>query len=327
MMPPEYYIPLTALTDKSLFNNGKYDIRFHLFAIEDRDTMSDEVRLYFRKLISKEEISRHVTRADKEGNYKTVFQLVLGPIASLSCTTNGELYPDDANRCFLISVDESPEQMQRIIDQRNKKAAGLIDEKKELGAREFIQNCIRLLQQYKVVNPYATRVHLPPDAKDINRLHELFIRLINQITILHQYQREKDPQGRLITTIGDVELAVNIMFDAIVIKVDDLPENLRKFIERLKSYIKGKAGGNYHDYNFKLREARISLNMNKSALDNYVQSLLEMEYLQKTGGNDHKGYIYKISFWDDLEALRKRIKDYLFQQVEKIKKDQKPENQ
>ena len=319
MMPPEYYIPLTTMTDKSLFNNGKYDIQFHLIAIEDRDSMTDEVRLYFRELTSKEEISRHVTRADKDGNYKTVLQVVLGPIASLSCTTNGDLYPDDANRCFLISVDESDEQMKRIIEYRNKKAAGLIDKKKENEAREFIQNCIRMLKPYEVLNPYATEIHLPEDAKDLIRLHDLFIRLVKQITLLHQFQRRKDGQGRLITEIQDVETAVNVMFDAIVIKVDDLNEKQRKFFENLKAFIKKAAVENYKDYQFKQREIRMSLTLSGSSVKNYVRELVELEYIEIVSLNEKRGNIYKISCWDNAQALRNRIKSYLQQQIDTIK--------
>ena len=318
MMPEEYHKPLTTMTDKSLFNMKKYQIHRHLITIEDRVGMSEEVRMYFRELISKGMLIRDATVSDKEGNYSTKTQVIMGPMASITCTTEAEIHQDDANRCFLISIDESHEQRRRIIEHRNKSAAGLIDKQKEEGAKIFMQNCIRLIKSYQVINPYATKISLPEDAKDLIRLHNLFIGLIEQITLLHQYQRKKDRQGRLITEIEDVETAVDVMFDAIVLKVDDLNEKLRKFFERLKHYVKNKGGEKFESYNFKLREIRMELDMCKTTVHENIQELLEMEYLQKVSGNDYQGYIYKIAYWDDITILRTRIKRNLQEQIDKI---------
>jgi hypothetical protein len=173
-----------------------------------------------------------------------------------------------------------------------------------------------------VVNPYATSIHLPPDVHDRIRLHDLFLRLIDQITILHQYQREKDSRGRLIATPEDVRLATRTMFDAIVIKADDLPDKVRRTFEMMKAYIKEKGGENYENYKFRVREIRLELNISKSTLANHINYLREAEYIQHVGGNDHRGNWYKIAWWDDYQAMRERIKSYLYRQIEEIEKNE-----
>lgn len=56
---------------------------------------------------------------------------VSGPIASLSCTTKDEIYEDNMSLCFLIAVDESKEQTQKIIEYQNWKVSGKIDAEEE----------------------------------------------------------------------------------------------------------------------------------------------------------------------------------------------------
>jgi hypothetical protein len=57
----------------------------------------------------------------------------------MSLHHTGEIYEDNMSRVFLIAVDESIEQTKKIIEYQNKKAAGLIDYKKE----QEIKNCIQ----------------------------------------------------------------------------------------------------------------------------------------------------------------------------------------
>ena len=44
------------------------------------------------------------------------------------------------------------------------------------------------------------------------------------------YTEYFDKDGKLVSTLEDAETAVNIMFDAIVIKTDDLNEKQRKYL-------------------------------------------------------------------------------------------------
>lgn len=76
---------------------------------------------------------------------------VKGPIASLACTTRGEIYEDNMSRVFLIAVDESAEQTQKIIDYQNCVAAGVINRDEEARVKQFIQNFVRLLQPCEVI--------------------------------------------------------------------------------------------------------------------------------------------------------------------------------
>ena len=138
------------------------------------------------------------------------------------------------------------------------------------------------------------------------------------VTLINQYQRKKTEQGKLIAEIEDIETAIEIMFESIVLKVDELDGSLRQFYEKLKSYLQKNYKDNYSKVEFTQREVRQSLHISKAQINRYLQSLTELEYLY-SNGFANKGFKYKIAYWDNYEALRKRIKENLTNQIAELK--------
>lgn len=306
----------TRVTESSLYNYGMYDLSHHLICIEDLDGMKEEALLAWRELQSKGEISTSTTIQNEQGYSNAYEKLVYGPIASMACTTKGEIYEDNMSRCFLIAVDESHEQTLRIITYQNKKSAGLIDEKREQQITEFLQNCVRTLKPYQVINTWADKVHLPPEAHKIRRLNALYQAFVKQITLLHQYQRRQDNQGRLISEKEDLQIAAEIMFESIVLKVDELDGSMRQFYERLKEHVKTKGNGHHQTYEFNQREIRQALHLSKTQLHRYLHDLIALEYISQAGGHANRGFNYKVLYWDNIQALREKVKTHLQKQID-----------
>lgn len=317
-IPKEGKKSFTRVTEGSLYNYGMYDLSHQLICIEDLDGMKEEAQLAFRELQSKGVIISSTSSKDEHGNINAYERIVYGPIASMACTTKGEIYEDNMSRCFLIAVDESHEQTLRIIQYQNKKSAGQIDEKREQQITDFLQNCIRILKPYPVINPYADKVQLPEEAHKIRRLNGLYQAFVKQITLLHQYQRKQDNQGRLISEKEDLQIAAEIMFESIVLKVDELDGSLRQFYERLKTYVKTKGNGHHQSYEFNQREIRHALHLSKSQLHRYIQDLLALEYIRQAGGHINRGFNYKVMYWDNIEALRAKVKRHLQGQLDQL---------
>jgi DNA primase len=317
-IPKEWKKAFTRVTEGSLYNYGLYDLSHQLICIEDLDGMKEEAQLAFRELQSKGVIISSTSAKDENGNVNAYERIVYGPIASMACTTKGEVYEDNMSRCFLIAVDESHEQTLRIIEYQNKKSAGLIDEKKEAQITDFLQNCIRILKPYPVINPYANKVKLPEEAHKIRRLNALYQAFVKQVTLLHQYQRRQDNQGRLISEKEDLQVAAAIMFESIVLKVDELDGSLRQFYEQLKKYVKTKGNGHHESYEFNQREIRHALHISKSQLHRYIQDLLALEYIRQAGGHINRGFNYKVLYWDNIAALRAKVKRHLQGQLDQL---------
>jgi len=318
-MPHEDIIVVTRISDKSLYNFPEHGLSHKAIFIEDYDGLSEEAEFALRELISNGIIISAVSVKLDNGQITSGQKIVRGPISTIACTTKGYVYEDNMSRVFLVAVDESKEQTEKIIDYQNKKAAGLIDGRKEDKIKKFIKNVVRVLDPLEVINPYATKIQLPREAHKIRRLNDLFQNFIKQIVLLHQYQRKKDERGRLIAELADIEMAINIMFESILLKVDELDGSLRQFYENLKSYIQKKNKSNYESISFSLREIRHDLHLSKTQLYRYITDLQGLEYIQQNGGFSNKGYSYHITYWDDYKALRERIKKDLEEQIRVIK--------
>lgn len=312
MMPEEDVIGLTRITDSSLYNYGEYELQNKLIILEDLDGLKEDAFLAFRELQSRGLLSSSTSIKDDSGNIRSQIRTVRGPITTLSATTKGEIYEDNMSRCFLIAVNESEDQTQRIISYQNQVATGKINKTEQNKIRSFLQNCMRLIKPCEVVNPFADKIKLPPEAHKIRRLNELFQSFVRQVTLINQYQREKDKQGRLITAKEDIQVACEIMFESIVLKVDELDGSLRQFYEQLKSYLKDDK------QEFGQREVRQYLRMSKSQLHRYIQDLMELEYIYQSSGHMNRGYKYKISYWDNITKLRSEIKTNLQSQLTAI---------
>ena len=240
-------------------------------------------------------------------------RVVNGPIASLSCTTKANVYEDNISRCFVIAIDESIAQTKNIIAYQNKVASGKINTAEQKRVTSFVQNSLRMLQTLEVVNPFADKISLPQNTHKLRRLHGMYQNLVAQITWLHQYQRTKDQQGRILTEKQDLELACNILLETIVLKVDELHGSLRQFYESLKDHIKEKGT----DYNFTRFDVKQATGLGKSQVNNYLQQLVSLEYIQQFG-YANRGYKYQIVHWDDYKVFRSKIQKDLQQQIDNL---------
>ena len=318
-LPPEDVMSMTRVTSKSFYHYNKDELVDKLMLIQDFDGLDEEAQYAFRELQSAGIIRSSTTYKDRSGNIISTMKVVRSHFASLLATTKAEVYHDNMSRSVIIGIDESESQTDRIIQHQNEKLAGIIDERKEREAKEFLQNCIRCIKPMEVINRYADKIRLPIEAKMLRRLNTHYQCFVKQVTILHQYQREKDEQGRLIAEPQDLQMACDILFDAIMLKVDDLDTSLRQFFDKIKEYIKKLAKGQEASaFVFTQRDVRIALNVSKTQCFRYMEDLELLEYVQKTGGYANRGFKYKIVYLDDMEKIRQRIKEQLGAQLNQL---------
>ena len=309
LIPQEDVLRFTRITESSLYNWGEYDLVNKLLIIEDLDGLKEEALFAMRELISNQKLSSSVSIKDKKGNIKSVKKEVKGVFSSLSATTKGDLYEDNMSRSFLLAVDESQDQTDKIIKYQNKRIAGEINESQQEKAKEQLQKILRALKNEEVQNPYATQIQLPENVHKKRRLNEMFQSIIKQITIINQYQR-RTQNNKLITEITDVEEAVEILFESIILKIDELDGSLRQFFERLKKKFKTD--------DFTRFEAMETTGFKKTQLQYYINQLVQLEYI-KQFGHGNKGFKYRIAYFDDIQSVRKKLKDHFIKQIQQLK--------
>ena len=312
-MPKEDRYSFTRVTDSSFYNYPEHFFCNKLLCFEDFDGLKEDAQFAVRELASDGMLTSSTSSKDESGEIGGKIKIVRGPITTIACTTKGEIYEDNMGRCFVIAVDESKEQTHRIIQYQNEKAAGLTDSSKEESIKGFLQNCMRLLKPCPVINPYAGKITLPEDAHKIRRLNELYQSFVKQVTLLNQYQRKKDDKGRLITEKEDLAIACDIMFESIIIKVDELDGSLRQFYEKLKTFVDAKG----RDYEFNRFEVMAATGVKKTQEHYYINRLTELEYIRQFGFAN-RGFKYKIAYWDNIETVRAKIKTDLQNQLQSL---------
>ncbi|OXG05321.1 hypothetical protein BC749_12317 [Flavobacterium araucananum] len=315
-MPQEDVMNMTRITSKSLYHYRDKELINKLIVIQDFDGLDEEAQYAFREMQSAKFLTSSTVVKDIFGNNRGRIKQVQAHFASMTTTTKAEVYYDNMSRSVILGVDESQAQTMRIIAIQNKKIAGKANNENEVQATQLLRNAMRVLKSYEVINPFADKLTLPLEAKMLRRLNSQFQNFVSQITILHQYQRKTDNKGRLIATKEDVKSAVDIFFTSIIIKVDELDKSTRQFFENLKGYVKSQQNGTTH--RFTNREIRQKLNISKTSSFRYMQLLQELEYIQAIEGSVNRGFKYVISYWDNMEKLKSKIRKELNAQLEQF---------
>ncbi|MCK5491780.1 MAG: DNA primase, partial [Candidatus Omnitrophica bacterium] len=206
-----------------------------------------------RELISKKSITKAIPMKDQiTGQIKTVSIRVNGPIALVETTTNGEINPENLNRCFIISIDETEEQT-RLIHHSQRLNYTLENHLKNMRLNKIIEKHIyaqRLLKKIHIFNPYAPLLTFPSSRLQSRRDNEKFLKLIRVICFLHQYQhkvkKHKLDNNEVVEyiecTINDYKIAYELLSDGILDNtLDDLPRPARELLDIIKKYLKTKS--------------------------------------------------------------------------------------
>lgn len=123
------------------------------------------------------------------------------------CTiATAELKKETVTRFALVWLDESNSQTRKVMQRIARSAA--IGAKADAGYSQTVLDFFKILQNKRVVVPFAEKmVAFLPDHIQMRRHFNRVLQFIKASAVLHQYQREKTPQGELIANQQDYEIA------------------------------------------------------------------------------------------------------------------------
>lgn len=304
LIPEEDKVEITTLSENALYYFGQRELQHRLVLIEDLDG-AENVLYPLRELQSKKFITKTLAQKSTTGETKTVHIKVEGPVSVAGCTTQEQVYEDNANRSFLIYIDESKEQDERIMAYHRKRSAGTVDRVQESKVKQLLQNTQRVLQPVQVRNSFAEQLLLPADVFKPRRTNAHYLAFIEAVTFYHQYQRtervDEDTGERYIeTTIEDIAAANNLMKDVLLRKSDELTGTCRNYFERLKKYLQtAKLTA------FTSMQVSKGLRISISTVKRLNLALLMSGYLTKQEGA--KPYQYEVTSYEDYQHLQNSI--------------------
>jgi len=319
LIPDEDKLEITTLSENAFYYFGQRELSHKLILIEDLDGAIN-VLFPLRELQSKKRISKTVTFKDTRGITKTITLTVEGPVSVAGCTTRERIYEDNANRSFLIYLDESSEQDNKIMQYQRELAAGLINTDEQEKIKQLLQNTQRILQNIKIVNPYAPQLQLPKEVFKPRRTNKHYLDFIEAITFYHQYQREQkadENTGEIYieTTIEDIEEANKLMKEILLRKADELSGACRNYFEQLKQWLQTENKSSFTNY-----EARMALRENHSNQKRYMLQLQLGHFVKQIKQKEKsKTHLYEIVSAEEYKQLKNRIGTVLDEILQQLK--------
>jgi len=318
LIPEEDKLEITTLSENAFYYFGQHQLRNKLILIEDLDG-AESVLYPLREIKSKKRITKTVVVKNTKGETKTVSLVVEGPVCVAGCTTRESIYEDNANRSFLIYVDESPEQDERIMDYQRAESAGRIDKQAEMQIAEQFRNMQRTLVPITIRNPFAESLKIPNEVMKPRRTNAHYLAFIDVVTFYHQYQRESEADSQtgevyINTTLEDIEEANKLMKEVLLRKSDQLNGATRDYFEGLKSWTKKEGKDTYTN-----REIRANLRIKGTTLRRYHHQLLDVGLIRIKSGKKSTGYQYEIISADEYGKLKQSIASVLDEVLEQCK--------
>jgi hypothetical protein len=330
LMPEEEKIEITTLSENAFYYFGQRELKNRLVLIEDLDG-AENVLYPMRELMSKRKISKTIAHKNTKGETKTIHLIVEGPVSVAGCTTKESIYEDNANRSFLLYLNENPEQDEKVMQYQRLHSAGKIDTAKERAVQELLKNCQRILAPVKVVNPYAEQLKIPAEVFKPRRSNAHYLAFIEVVTFYHQYQRRwtDESTGEVIyepgemmpltdcgvieTTLADIAEANQLLKEVLLRKSDELSGACRNYFEELKTYLQAEK-----KQTFGSREIRSRFRLPGTTFRRYQNALLSCGHIRLKSGKQNSGFLYEVVSFEEYEALRSGIENVLDEVLQAI---------
>lgn len=309
LIPDEEKIEITTLSENAFYYFGQQELKNKLILIEDLDGVLQA--LYpLRELQSKKKISKTIAFKNTKGETKSVHITVEGPVCVAGCTTQESIYEDNANRSFLLYLDETQEQDEKIMDYQRKLSAGKIDITGKQNAIRILQNSQRLLENIKVVNPYAEYLQLPKEILKPRRTNAHYLQFIEVVTYYSQHQRcrqiDKETGEEYIeTTIEDIKSANQLLKEVLIRKSDLLTGNSRNQLEKFKNSLDNLG------QTFTNLQLRYHLKVTKTTAQRYLNGWQEVGLIKKMQNKETQTYYYQLTDENDYKNLENKINEIL----------------
>lgn len=327
LIPEEDRIEITTLTENAFYYFERTALVHKLILIEDLD--GAESSMYaLRELQSKKRISKTVVVKNNRGETRTTQLVVEGPVCVSGCTTRESIYEDNANRSFLLYLDESAEQDGRVMDYQRAISAGKANIVSELEAQQLLKNTQRLLEPVKVVNPYAELLHIPAEVFKPRRTNTHYLQFIEAVTFYHQKQRvqcvdETTGEIYIETTLEDIAEANRLLKHVLLRKSDQLTGACRNHFESLKLYLIGEKNKVFNNQKIAQLFRKPITTVKRHHLE-----LTQAGYLKTHKEKGSKAHLYSVVSYEEYQQLQQRIQSVLDECLEMVKnstaKDQKP---
>jgi hypothetical protein len=307
LIPEEEKVSISNISDNYLFYFKEDELQNKVLLIED--TISNRKQL--RPLLGfqlNNQVTKTTVKKNEFQELETYQKTIRGNV-SLSISTREEQAFNQLGMLSIVLSEETGSlQDEKVLHYQRKQAAGIVSSYQENKVIEQLQNLQRVLNPITVINPFAMELELPKEVqnKQITNLH--YLRFIEVVTFLHQYQRvqkvnESTGEEYIETTIEDIQTANELLKSILVSNCDTLNTPTRIYFERLKEYLT-----KFNKDSFVNSDASSALNVPISSVKRYHATLVTTGKIRPTGnGTRATGYEYELMAQNDFTELENAV--------------------
>jgi hypothetical protein len=242
LFPGSAYHFMTSMSPKALAYGQEPLVHRILVVAEAAGLSKGDGALLLRSLISEGRIRHETVESTDLGLNSRVAERE-GPTGLLVTTTAAKLEAELETRMFGIPINDTPEQTSAIMMAtalRWDGSAGVAAV--DLAPWQALQVWLEGAE-HRVVIPFARRLAqlIPPAAVRLRRDSNVVMGLIATHALLHQAQRDRGPDGRIIASIDDYaavrELIVDLMSEGVGASV---PKTVRETVAAVRAMGSGE---------------------------------------------------------------------------------------
>jgi hypothetical protein len=312
MVPPEEVLRLSNLTCQSLYYLDSDQLRHKTLAISEDQGLSESA--YALKLLQSEGKLTHATVVrGNDGRSVTQLHSVEGPIQLMITSTARDVDEELANRCLILTVDESIEQTkaiqarQRLLQTRE----GLQRQGQVAAIRTLHRHAQRLLRPLQVLNPLVDSLKFVSDRLRNRRDHAKYLSLIQAIALLHQHQREihteEDGTEWIEVQESDIALANRLMDKLLKQSLSELAPQTEQCLHLVQEFVaKGCRAAAAtaspaeqailrQRFRFTRRSFRESVGWSDNQVRTHLDRLVQLEHLIVHRGKQGATYVYQLA--------------------------------
>jgi len=300
LVPEEDGLYFTQVTPRSFYYGESDFLKHKSIFIAEGDGLK-EAEFPIKQMMSEGRLSISYTKSDpKTGENTSESSNTEGPAQFIMTEPREGVNEEINNRCVILILDMSPEQTQRIQAYQR-----LLDSPDGVALRkerdvicDFYRHVQRELKPLSILNTFSKYFSFNTRSHQARREHQMYLTLLNCITLLNQFQREKvykDGETYIKTHPIDIALCNFLARFIFSRSLEHLPPQTTLFMTSLVRYFMEEAKKNSIEFEqiwFYRKDAREITNLSNTRTHEHINRMVDHEIL--TSRRDANGISYRF---------------------------------
>jgi len=214
LMPPSaYYVEKAGSARALVYGDESYEHRIVVVAEADSIPEDGPAASAIRALAADNEMTYDTVEKDASGQFVVRRITKAGPTGLITTSTRPLPHQFDT-RTLTVTVADTPGQTRDVMRAHAASVNGLIADP-DVGEFIALQRWLELEGQRDVSIPYAGALAetVPADHVRMRRDFRQLLTMIEAVAMLHQHQRERDADGRIMADLDDYGHARTLLLD------------------------------------------------------------------------------------------------------------------